>query len=149
MRVMAATKGGLCDRQKLRILGRAISRAAAISWPDMLPEVKTNSRKAWALEGTFFEKVVADAFVGGQKHPTLGADHWEPGLALSATRKVIEVALNTNVKVRESSEDCGRFAEVLVEIENEIVRRRRGGRAPSGWLLRSAAAGDHIRGRDR
>lgn len=60
------------------------------------------------------------------------------------------MALEADSEPGESAENRGRIAEIFVEVEDEVVRRRRGvGRsAPSGELLRFAAACSHILRRD-
>ncbi len=57
MRVMAATNGESKLRQNRLIFGRAVSSATAISWPDMFPEVKTNSRTACRCSARFSSKL--------------------------------------------------------------------------------------------
>ena len=56
-RVMEATKGGSSLRQSRRILGIASWRAVAMSWPDILPEAKTNSRTACCWRARFSSRL--------------------------------------------------------------------------------------------
>jgi len=95
-------------------------------------------------EGAFFEQVIANAFVSRQQNPALRTYQGEPGFISSSPRKVSEMALKTDYKPSEGFLEYAGIAEVFVEVEDKIVRRRRGVRVPSGWPLRFAAACSHI-----
>lgn len=102
------------------------------------------------LEGAFFKEVVADAFVCGEQSPAIRADEREPHLIGSSSFEVSEMSLEVDSERGECGEDRGRIAEIFVEVEDEIVKLRGGERrsAPSGVLLRFAAACSHILRRD-
>lgn len=51
------------------------------------------------LKSALFEEVVANAFVGGQEHPALRADHRQPSLVWSAPIKVSKVTLETDAEL--------------------------------------------------
>jgi len=95
-------------------------------------------------EGAFFEQVVADALISRQQNPALRTYQGEPSLIRSSPRKVSEMALEADDKPSECLLDCAGIAEVFVEVQDKIVRRRRGVRVPNGWPLRFAAACSHI-----
>ena len=57
VRVMAATNGVAYLRHSRCILGRARSKAAAISCPDKLPDAKTNSRTAFRSRARLSRKL--------------------------------------------------------------------------------------------
>lgn len=56
------------------------------------------------------------------------------------------MALEADAKLGQRVLDYAGVTEILVEVEDEVVKRRRGEgwRVPSGWLLRFAAACSHI-----
>jgi hypothetical protein len=95
-------------------------------------------------EGAFFEQVVADALISRQQNPALRTYQGEPSFIRGPPRKVSEMALEADDKPSECFLDCAGIAEVLVEVQDKIVRRRREVRVPSGWPLRFAAACSHI-----
>ena len=95
-------------------------------------------------EGALFEQVVADALISRQQNPALSTYQGEPSLIRSSARKVSEMALEADGKPNECFMDCPGIAEVFVEVQDKIIRRRRGARVPSGWPLRFAAACSHI-----
>jgi hypothetical protein len=95
-------------------------------------------------EGAFFEQVVADALISRQQNPALRTYQGEPSFIRSSPRKVSEMALEADDKASECFLDRAGIAEVFVEVQDKIVRRRRGVRVPSGWPLRFAAACSHI-----
>jgi len=70
----------------------------------------------------------------------------QPSLVENSSIEMSEVLLEVNAELGQCVKDCARVAEIFVEIEDEVVRRRRGGgwRAPSGELLRFAASCSHI-----
>ena len=98
------------------------------------------------FESVFFEEVVADTFVRGQQDPPFRTDQREPCFIERSTLKVVDVALEADITLAQCVEDCSGVAEIFVQVEDEVVRLRRGGgwRAPSGWLLRFAAGCSHI-----
>jgi len=98
------------------------------------------------FESVFFEEVVADAFVRGQQDPALRTYEGQPSLIENSSIEVSEVPLEVDAKLSQCVEDRTGVGQIFVEVEDEVVRRRRGGgwRAPSGWLLRFAAACSHI-----
>ena len=95
-------------------------------------------------EGTLFEQVVADTFISRQQNPAFRTYQGEPSFINNSPRKVREVALKTDTNPSEGFLDRAGITEVFVEVQDKIVRRRRGVRVPSGWPLRFAAACSHI-----
>ena len=108
-----------------------------------IPRSKNKFAHGMFFEGAFFEEVVTDALVRSEQDPTLGTEHREPCFIQRCLRKVGQVTLETDSVLGESALDCARIAKVLVEIENKLLRRRRGARVPSEWPLRSAVARSH------
>jgi len=98
------------------------------------------------FESLFFEEIVPDAFVRGQQDPAFRTDQREPCFIERSPLKVVNLALEEDIAHGQCVQDCAGVAEIFVEVEDEVVRRRRGGGAllPNGWLLRFAALCSHI-----
>jgi len=91
--------------------------------------------------GSFFQFVEADAFVFGEQYPALLANERQPNRVFGAGRKVLSVAFVFHAMLDESVENRFAVVKIFVEIKNEVFRQRqRPSSAPSGLLLRSAAA---------
>ncbi len=67
-------------------------------------------------EGTFFEQVVANAFVSRKQNPGHRTNQGEPSFIGSSARKVSEMALETDSKPSEGFLECAGVAEVFVEV---------------------------------
>lgn len=68
------------------------------------------------FESAFFEKVVADAFIGRQQDPAVRTDFGQPSFVWRSTIKVIKVALEADAVLGQCFEDCAGVAEILVEV---------------------------------
>lgn len=96
----------------------------------------------------FFKQVVADLLVAGEKGPSPLTHQREPCFVRCPAEEMAEMALESDVERFQSVENRLRVAEILVEVQDELFRRRWGGPAPSGWLLRFGGACTHTPRRD-
>ena len=91
--------------------------------------------------GGFFQFVESDALVLRDQNPALLADEWQPDRVFGAGREMLPVAFVFHAMLDESVENRFAVVKIFVEIKNEVFRQRqRPSSAPSGLLLRSAAA---------
>lgn len=91
--------------------------------------------------GGFFQFVESDSLVFGEKHPPLLADEREPDRIFRAGLKVLAVTFVFDALLGERVKNGFAVVKIFVEIKNEVFRQRqRPSSAPSGLLLRSAAA---------
>jgi hypothetical protein len=91
--------------------------------------------------GGFFQFIEADALVFRDQYPALLADKRQPNRVFRAGRKMLTVAFVLDAMLDESVENRFAVVKIFVEIKNEVFRQRqRPSSAPSGLLLRSAAA---------
>ena len=91
--------------------------------------------------GGFFEFVEADALVFRDQYPAAFANKRQPNRVFGAGREMIPVAFVFHAILDESIENRFAVVKIFVEIKNEVFRQRqRPSSAPSGLLLRSAAA---------
>ena len=70
-------------------------------------------------EGTFFEQVVANAFVGRKQNPAHRTYQGQPSLISSSARKVSEMALEADDKPCECFLKCTGIAEVFVRYKTK------------------------------
>ena len=91
--------------------------------------------------GGFFQFIESDAFVFRDQNPTVLTDKRQPNRVFGTRRKMPPVALVFHAMLDESIENRFAVVKIFVEIKNEVFRQRqRPSFAPSGLLLRSAAA---------
>ena len=91
--------------------------------------------------GSFFQFVEPDALVFRDQDPATLADKWQPNRVFSTGRKMLPVAFVFHAMLDESVENRFAVVKIFVEVKNEVFRQRqRPSSAPSGLLLRSAAA---------
>lgn len=91
--------------------------------------------------GGFFQFIESDALVFRDQYPAALADNRQPNRVFGARRKMLPVAFVFYAMLGESVENRFAVVKIFVEIKNEVFRQRqRPSSAPSGLLLRSAAA---------
>lgn len=90
-----------------------------------------------------FNFVVTVSFVLGKDNPRSLCDKLQPQFIRGATFKMVSVALMVNTIAQESIEYGLAVVEVLIQVEDEIVKLQLLG-FPSGLPLRSAFLRGHI-----
>ena len=90
---------------------------------------------------SFFQFVEPNALVFRDQYPAVFTDKRQPNRVFGARVKMLPVAFVFHAMLDESVENRFAVVKIFVKIKNEVFRQRqRPSSAPSGLLLRSAAA---------
>lgn len=89
-------------------------------------------RDRMLAECALFEKVVTNVFIRREQDPSVGSHHRKPLFIRCAALEVNEVALEANPQLCQHVKNRMGVAQIFVEEEDKVIRRRWEWRAPSG-----------------
>ena len=115
--------------QHHRHLGTAVVAGTEVKLPYMV-----------AKHSRLFQFVEADSLVFGYEQPALFPDKWQPDGVLCSRSEMRFMTFVLHAVLTERVEDGFAVVKIFVEVQNEVFRQRLPLSAPSGLLLRSAAA---------
>lgn len=100
--------------------------------------------------GVLLQVIEANALVFGEEYPAFLSDKGQPHRIFGPGGKMLAVALVGNAVVHQRLQNGFAVVKILVEVQNEVFRRRwLPCAAPNGLLLRSVWARRHIQKRDQ